>query len=130
MITGIASHVERRDKNTNLYQCYARQEPIRKDVMMANSKDNTEKVYLNGAKYEAVGPCALCGETVYKCVTHPVRDEGMDKSFVAAFVVQGSAKSDEPPALYCQKCDPTKKMRKAGKPANEPMSGDSWSPLR
>jgi len=93
----------------------------------------TNKTYANGAEYEPVGECANCHQTVYLCKTHPVRDEGMDKSYAAVFVPQGhgGAEGTEPASLFCQAHDPNAHLRRrVGKPAGEPLSGDNWSPLR
>lgn len=84
--------------------------------------------YPNGAEYEPVGACERCGETVYRCTTHPVRDPEMDRTFAAVYVPGGMGNLTA--SLYCQRHDPNAHLKaRVGKPDNEPLSGDAWQPL-
>lgn len=85
--------------------------------------------FANGSKYEHVGECKVCGEPVFECITYPLYDEGMAKSYQVVWVKTGS---NNEPGLepYCQRHDPflAHRMRQ-GRPASDPILGDTWQPL-
>lgn len=91
-------------------------------------EENPQAVdYPNGARYEPAGSCQTCGVTVYQCVTHPVRDAEMDNSNVAVYVPGGGGGEV---SLFCLKHDPNAAhKRRVGRPAGEPIQGDTWQPL-
>lgn len=104
---------------------------------MVTKKDELEMVETwegaNGSKYKVAGVCLVCGNKVYKCMTHPLRDEGLDARWAAVAVPGASMMgggSKEPPQLYCQAHDPTRSIRREGMRPGDIMSGDSWTPRR
>ena len=85
----------------------------------------------NGAKYKVAGVCLVCGNKVYQCITHPLRDEMMDSKWAAVYVPGASmmgAGEKEAPQLYCQAHDPTRSMRRDGIRPGEELPGDLWAP--
>lgn len=87
----------------------------------------------NGAKYEVAGTCLSCGNKVYQCITHPLRDPMMDSKWAAVYVPGASmmgAGVKEAPQLYCQAHDPTRNMRRSGLRPGEQLPGDEWQPQR
>lgn len=85
----------------------------------------------NGAKYKVAGVCLLCGNKVYQCLTHPVRDEMLDSKWAAVYVPGASMMGvgeKEQPQLYCQEHDPTRSMRRQGIRPGEQLPGDQWTP--
>jgi hypothetical protein len=98
--------------------------------------DENVKEYASGAKYELAGQCQICGKKVWHCISHPLRDAGMDKTDIAVFVPSGrpTTPSDdyvpEPPTVYCIVHDPTRNMQnRRGRAPGETPLGDNWSPL-
>ena len=105
-------------------------EPV-KEVKAVKDKDILE--FANGAKYKVAGVCLQCGNKVYQCKTHPLRDEALDARWAAVYVPGASMMGGgvkEEPQLYCQAHDPTRSMRREGMRPGDIMSGDVWSPQR
>lgn len=87
----------------------------------------------NGAKYKVAGVCQVCGNKVYQCITHPLRDEMLDSKWAAVYVPGASMMGvgeKEMPQLYCQEHDPTRSMRRQGLRPGEQLPGDQWTPKR
>lgn len=85
----------------------------------------------NGAKYKVAGVCQVCGNKVYQCITHPLRDEMMDGKYAAVYVPGASMMGEgdqEKPQMYCQAHDPTRSMRRDGIRPGEELPGDLWAP--
>ena len=97
--------------------------------------EEVEEIYegVNGSKYKVAGVCLVCGNKVYKCMTHPLRDAGLDARWAVVAVPGASGMGGgirEKPQYYCQAHDPTRSMRHEGMRPGDVMSGDVWSPQR
>lgn len=87
----------------------------------------------NGSKYKMVGKCLQCNNKVYLCLTHPLRDAGIDAQWAAVYVPGASMMGQgekEAPQLYCQAHDPTRSMRREGLRPGDPIPGDVWQSQR
>lgn len=91
-------------------------------------KTEDVKKFSNGAEYRLAGECQVCGKKVYQCVTHPIRDAGTDKTDVAVFVPQGTSGEL---GIFCLAHDPyISHKRMIGRSSDQPIHGDSWTPLK